>query len=280
MEEYLLKEVKGEYERWKKKIGDRDDYVSVNTVGIQEVMRAHFLLADYFYYIKKEIGGIGPKNLDLLHSALYRQFSGFGGVSYCVDKFEIISTLFYGLIKNHAFHDANKRTAFLVSIYHLQKIGRWPSEKSKKFEQLTVDVADNNLGRHKLFSKFKKKYENPEVKFIADFFKRKTREIDNRYYSVTYQQLNTILNSHGFKLVNPHKNYIDVCRLDNEKKVAQVGFPGWKTQVGKGAICTIRTATNLTPMNGYDSMSFFKGVTPLDVLIDKFKGPLIRLANK
>lgn len=280
MEEYLLDDVRKEYERWLKLIGDEDKYSSRTTIGLHEVLRAHFLVADYFYYIEKEIGGIGPKNLDLLHSALYRQHSGFGGISYYQDNFEIISTLFYGLIKNHAFHDANKRTAFLVAIYHLQKIGRWPNEKYKKFEQLTIDIADNKLGRHKTFTRFKKKYEDPEIKFIADFLRRKTREIDKRYYAITYQQLNTILNQHGFTLENPHKNYIDICRQDNGKKIAQIGFPGWKSQVGKGAINTTRAATKLTPENGYDSMTFYKGLIPLDSLIDEFRGPLIRLAKR
>lgn len=280
MEEYLLDVVRKEYERWDKLVGNEDQYVSRTTIGIHEALKAHFLVADYFYYIGKEIGGIGPKNLDLLHSALYRQFSGFGSTSYYIDQFEVVSTLFYGLVKNHAFHDANKRTAFLVAIFHLQKIGRWPSEKYKKFEQLTVDIADNKLDRHNGYSKFKKKYENPEVKFIANFFRRKTREIDKRYYAITYQQLNTILNQHGFTLDSPHKNYINICRVDDGKTIAQIGFPGWKSQVGQGAINTIRKETRLTPENGFDSMIFYKGVSPLDSMIDEFRGPLIRLAKR
>src|SRR3546814_12154590 len=54
-------------------------------------------------------------------------------------------SLMYGLIKNHPFHDANKRTAFLCAILHLQKIGRTPTIDQKSFEDFTVNVAEGNL---------------------------------------------------------------------------------------------------------------------------------------
>lgn len=106
---------------------------------------AHFLLADYFCKTGEGIGGLGPKDIDLLHSALSRQFVQFGGRPKWSDGIDICATLMFGLIKNHPFHDANKRTAFLTSILHLQKIGRTPTVSHIDYEDFTVAIADNNL---------------------------------------------------------------------------------------------------------------------------------------
>jgi len=175
--EYLASPIKKEYDRWMAQLGEKDPYTGANSIGIHDVLRAHFLVADYFYNEDEGIGGVGPKSLDMLHSALYRQFISFGGIVKWTNKFDICATLFYGLIKNHPFHDANKRTAFLACLYHLQKIGRCANAPQKEFENLTVDIAENQLLK---FSRFKRlikgKTENPEILFISDFFKRKTRD--------------------------------------------------------------------------------------------------------
>lgn len=292
--EFLAPPIRKEYERWVAQIDPVDPYSGANTIGLIDVLKAHFLVADYFYQEEEGIGGIGPKNLDLLHSALYRQFIGFGGVTKWTYKFDICATLFYGLIKNHAFHDANKRTAFLVCLYHLQKIGRCANAPQKEFENLTVEIAENQLTKHSRYKGFiKSRKENPEVLFISDFLKRKTRDIDKRFYAVTYQQLNTILSGHGFSLSNPHGNCIDILRFEEkrklfgfgekfrtEQKIGQVGFPGWKSKVGKGAINTVRKVTGLLPQKGYDSQTFFKGADTMQALVDEYSGPLQRLADK
>lgn len=292
--EHLASPIKKEYERWVAQIDTVDPYSGSNTIDLHDVLRAHFLVADYFYQEEEGIGGIGPKSLDLLHSALYRQFIGFGGVTKWTYKFDVCATLFYGLIKNHAFHDANKRTAFLVCLYHLQKIGRCVAAPQREFESLTVEIAENQLTKHQRYkSLIKGGKETPEILFISDFLKRKTRDIDKRFYSVTYQQLNTILNGHGFSLSNPHGNCIDIVRLEEkrkflgfggkiitEKRIGQVGFPGWKSQVGQGAINTVRKITGLLPQKGYDSQTFFKGADTMQALVDEYSGPLQRLADR
>ena len=281
-----------EYLRWRKELGEVDQYTGNLTIGIVDVLKAHFMLIDYFYEIQEGIGGIGPKSIDLLHSALSRQFVGYGTVSKWQTIYEISATLFFGIIKNHPFHDANKRTAFLTSLYYLQTHNRQPNVPQKEFEDLTVHVANNSLKRYKRFNNFSEE-EDCEVKFIADFFKRKTRQIDKRFYVVTYRQLNTILGRYGCELANPQGNHIDiVCtskrrkylgfgpEIEEQHRVGQIGFPSWKTQVGKGAIKTVRQVTGLTHEKGVDSKSFFHGYEPLDALVDEYRGPLRRLADK
>src|SRR5262245_60894950 len=120
--EDLCPEVLAEYERWRAQLGSDDPYAGRDTLGIHDVLREHFLIQDFFYREGQGMGGIGPKSLNLLHSAVSRQCIG-----KWTDKFDICATLLYGLVKNHPFHDANKRTAFLCALLHLYRQGRVPA---------------------------------------------------------------------------------------------------------------------------------------------------------
>ena len=166
--------------------------------------------------------------------------------------------------------------------------------KQKEFEDFVVEVADDQLERYARYREARSTVHDPEVQFIADFLKRNTREVDHRNYTVTFQELNQILKPYGCELSNPKGNYIDVIRIEHRPKyfglvgpkvrseswLAQIGFPGWKKQVTKNALRTVREKTGLTAENGFDSKTFFQGADPLHALIDTYAEPLRRLANR
>lgn len=287
----LLPDIQEEYERWLALVGDGGGHGAEKVVGIRDVLWAHFLLIDYFTREGEGYGGVGPRDLGLLHSALDRQFVGYGHRRKWESNLAKCATLFYGLIMNHPFHDCNKRTAFLVLLYHLDLLGRTPDAKQREYETLAVRTSDHRLKEYPAFNRFHKK-RDADVLFIADFLRKKTRKVDKRYYVVTYNDLQTILGQFDCRLANPHDNHIDVEKLvetkrllgirraREHKRVAQIGFPGWTKQVGRGAIKTVRSKTGLTPENGYDSKVFFHGISPVPVLIDKYRGVLKRLADR
>ncbi len=292
--DFLHQDIEREYQRWVELVGPDDPYATGSTIGLHEVLRAHFLIVDFFVEQDYGVGGIGPKSVDLLHSSIYRQFVSFGGKDKWSGMYEKCATLLFGLVKDHPFHDANKRTAFLVTLFQLNRLNRTPRVSQREFEDFIVEVADNRLARYARFRDLAKEEEDAEVLFIADFLKRNTREIDKRSYTVTYHELSRILKRYGFELVNQNKNFIDVVRVEHKPKylgvvgpkvrkeyhLAQVGFPGWKKQVGKGALKTVREATGLTAQRGYDSKTFFQGADPLHRLIDMYSEPLRRLADR
>src|SRR5690349_4043586 len=120
--EFLHESVHGEYVRWTKLVGNNDPYESQRTIGLQDVIRAHFLIIDFFLEKDYGVGGVGPRSLDLLHSAIYRQFISYGGREKWPGDLDKCATLLFGLVKDHPFHDANKRTALLVALYQLSKL--------------------------------------------------------------------------------------------------------------------------------------------------------------
>ncbi|MDX1454047.1 MAG: type II toxin-antitoxin system death-on-curing family toxin [Gammaproteobacteria bacterium] len=255
-----------------------------------DVLRAHFLIVDHFYSEGRGIGGVGPRDPNLLHSAVYRQFVSFDGNDKWKDPFERCATLVYGLVKDHPFHDANKRTGLLVLLYFLARINRSPTIKQRPLENFVVDIAENNLKKRRVKKSSGRRSNDPEIIWIADFIRKNSRKRDNRYYTITYQELDQRLRDYGFCLDNPHKNFIDVCKIKSKRKfgfgpkdtslqkIAQIGFPGWKRQVGKGAISTVRREAKLTTEHGVDSESFFHGADPIYSLIDQYHAPLKRLA--
>jgi death-on-curing protein len=170
---------------------------------------------------------------------------------------------------NHPFHDANKRTAFLCSLYLLERGNRTPSIPHRQFEDFLVEVADHQLGKYARYKEYvKKEKSDPEVRFVSNFLRSNTRQMDRRYYTVTYWDLKRLLNKFDCDIDHPNGNYITIlatrtvsCGIFRGSKkelvkVAQIGFPGWGKQVGQGALHTVRKACDLTPEFGIDSQVF------------------------
>jgi len=300
--ELLSNELQEDYGRWEQQIGN-DVYVGQQTIGILDVLRAHYLIIDFFASEHGEgVGGVGPKSLNLLHSTMNRQFSGNEGKVKWSSNLEICSSLFWGLVKNHAFHDVNKRTAVLSLFFHLVKIGRYPTESHKIYEDLAINVAANNLDGYRDYSKFKNR-PDPEVLFIANFLNQNTRAMEKKEFKITYRQLDHILRKSALKdnflrnqkfgLSNPNKSQIDVVKITEEsvgllnrkkiwveKRISSIGFPGWTRLINVDAVKQIRKLTGLTADNGYDSETFYHEADSLPYLMDEFQGLLQRLADK
>ena len=268
-QEYRNADIEAEHQRWSNLIGPADPYLGRTTIGIHEVLRAHFLLLDFFSQIGEGVGGIGPRDIHLLHSALSRQFVQFRGELKWTQRIEVCATLLFGLIKNHPFHDANKRTAFLTSILHLQKVGRTPKISGADYENFIVDISKRE-GRSST--------DDINIRIISDFLKRNTRKIDLRSKIVTYNQLNTLLSHYGYELENPKGNHINVIDIDSSKRVARIGFHGWTKQVSRKDIDDVRSAIEMDARHGFDSQSFFNGLADPLSLIENYREPLERLA--
>ncbi len=284
---FINKKLEQEYNYWINKIPTLQFNASYTFIDPKEVLLAHFLICDYFIEHGENIGGIGPRDINLLISAVSRQFTSFFGKEKWTNELERCATLFFGLIKNHPFHDGNKRTALLSTLYFLSKINRVPKVKHKELEELTISVAENNLNHYIQFKKFQRD-NDPEILFIAHFFRKKTRKVNKIKYLMTFHELNIKLKNYNYKLDYPEKNYIYVIKLEkklfskkiDEKKILKIGFPGWKKEVDKKTIHKILKKTGITYHNGFDSETFFHEKEPLQSLIPVYHGLLMRLRDK
>lgn len=238
-------------------------------LNCEDVLDAHYLICDHFLRLGEGIAGFGPKDFGLLSSAVSRQLASAGGSFVYDDFWDIASSLIFGLINDHPFHDGNKRTAFLSSVFFMMEHGFTPAVDISAVEDFTVEIADYKRahGRHM------------EVSEIAPRFKTMFRRQDNRMsYIVTFNELQGLLKTHGCSIGNPSGNFINV--YVGEQWVSQIGFPGWSKEVSRNAISTVRKSTGLLPENGVDAQVFFKGADPLSILIGEYEEPLKRLAYR
>lgn len=266
----------------------------VNVINYTDVLKGYYFLVDYFQNLitaEKFLAGLRDHNL--LASALSRQVVGFGGKQKWTNPLDVAATLFYGLAKDHAFHDGNKRIALLMLIKALLNAGRVANCNPKEFEQLTVAVAANNLSeKYGVIYKQFRKDPDPEVKFISDFIRRKTRKLETQFRAITYRELRSVLQKHGCDIAEPYHNSISVFQNRETRtwlglkkkteriKVGTVGFPSWTKQLSEKDMKHVRSITGLTKEKGIDSIVFYNGGEPIYKLIEDFEKPLLRLKDK
>lgn len=292
---FMNTDIEKEFIRWSIVITEDGATFPNSVIQPIDVLRAHFSIVDFFMASPDDnnaVGGIGPKDTGLLISAVSRQETMYDGIEKWKDHFSKLASLIFGLIKNHPFHDCNKRTALLVLLLYLHRISYTPSEKQKEYEQLMLNIARNTFSRY--VNKIHSLHQDDSVIFgIAHFLKQGTRRIDKKEYRITYNELNAILNSFGFGLDNPKGNSIDIMRYEEKRKhllsserikvaqrVGHIGFHGWTREVSNSDQKKARKFAGLTHNKGYDSQVFYKGVEPFQALIDEYRSPLRRLAEE
>ncbi len=197
---------------------------------------------------------------------------------------------------NHPFYDANKRTAYLSTVYYLYRSGYILEVTEKQLEDLTVQVAEKQLKKYPRYRDLLKKSQDPEVEYLAYYFKKNSRLADRNQYLVTYRELDKLLQKYDAHLANPNNNMIDVMQwqevevrhgwLSKPKKtkelrrVFRLGFPGWNKQVKQGRLKHVRDQLKLSAKDGVDSQSFFNGLDDMKVLMQTYEGALTRLADR
>lgn len=285
--EYLPKELREAFEYEKKNCKELD--LDRNLVNVSDVLKAHYILADYF--TDTSAGGmsekmlVGVRSYDLLASALGRQSVEFRGKRKYTNKLDICATLFFGLVKDHAFHDGNKRTALLILLYQLQQYGYFPQQKFHEFENLVVSIADNRLpvAYKKVWKKFDK-MEDPEVKTISYILKRLVVKKNNSFHmNITTKEFCKMLENTGveWNLEGQKIKFVRYVRgfLKSKKLTYTINFYGWTRPV---QVKMARdTANALSLSDEYPSFaSWADGDSNIYRTICDFEMPLRRLKDK
>lgn len=124
----------------------------------EQVVALHQIQIDQF-------GGIhGVKDEGLLLSALGQPESGYGDQYFHKDLYEMAAAYLFHLVKNHAFHDGNKRIAALTSAVFIQVNGLILTADENEFEKLVLNAAQSLATKEQ----------------IADFFRRNTELTSDR----------------------------------------------------------------------------------------------------
>lgn len=275
-----------------------------------DVLAAHYVMGAIFTDDGEPVAQVGLKDHTVLESAIARQYAGFGGKLKWETQEACAATLFYGLVKNHPFHDGNKRTAVLALLMLMRRINRLPEvrdgNKGESLDLLAVCTANGQMAdlgkryRGKGHGRTKAPRLGPDetVSMIATFINRNWRKADLQERLITYRQLASVLRDHGYEMVNPKNNKINIVAVNQRKRRRKfliwstyveeehvleltISFPGWSREVSKKDMRKLRQRLNLSwQSGGVDSTEFYEGVDSLVGVIGRYYEPLQKLATK
>jgi death-on-curing family protein len=280
----------------------------IQTLSEEEVFNIHAALVTHFAQLGDPIEPSGIRSLALLQSAVSRQHTGIGGTLKYPEARDNAATLLYGICMDHAFHNGNKRTAFVSALVHLDRNGYIPDQVSHgEFYNMIVSLADHRLvsgvsaprgGKPKWTSPrpLSRLSADKEVSAVGEWLKRRTRRVDKQEHPLTFRQLRRILLRFGCRFGEPRGNFVDVYRDEEvsstgflglgtpkkkirQSKVTQVSYPGEGTLVPVSTIKMVRKQCQLVAEHGVDSRAFYDEEATVDYFLNQYRSLLKRLAK-
>ena|SRR5690606_24247698 len=104
--------------------------------------KEEFIAAHYFIMRRmNDAEQAGVKNHSLLESAIHRPQQSVSGKDAYPTLFDEAAALLKSLVKNHCFHNGNKRTAYLVTKSFLMINGYHLRMERKFAVEFIVDIA-------------------------------------------------------------------------------------------------------------------------------------------
>lgn len=263
------------------------------------IVELHKLLSENYKIFKgmEPISPSGVKNNHLLESAVFRQKTGSGNFYKYDDYFLNCATLAYGVTKNHAFHNGNKRTGLLSMIKHLYVNGYVlrPEMKQKELYKLLLSIVENKLLIHskKFYNSYKDNNLNEwsddqNIEYIA--FWLRSNSIKKQFYIGNDLKIKDFKKILEFKNIEYKETGKDIILTKYEK----TGFLGLKKKpvirkkyhigktklrIKKFILEKFRKDFHLTKSDGFDNVSFYYEDNFLEEEIIKYKSIIYRLSK-
>lgn len=277
---------------------DKNQRIAVLEKG--EIIKLHKILSEN-YHLLPEMEPVSPpgiKNETLLDSAIHRQLTGSGEYYKYNDIYLNCATLVFGIVKNHSFHNGNKRMGFLTMVKHLYCNGNVlrPNISHDEIFLLLRDLAGNTLPTHarkynpKYLKRIRKKQEwSPEivVDYVAFWLRHNTVSKVQKIKSKTINinELKNILNKKNlfvefdgkFLKISKEKNFIQ--NLFGHKSQTKTYTIKDNKEVSFGIIETIRKDFELAHIDGVDNVTFYDTENFINDEIRQYKRIIYRLAK-
>ena len=276
----------------------------ISTLTTECVTHLHNLLSKNYHLIDgmDAVEPPGIKNIDMLESAVYRQHTGSSGWYKYDTVFKNCATLVFAITKNHAFHNGNKRVAFLAMIKHLFENGYVlsPSTRHDHIYQLLIALADDKIPSFfwqtdkKLFRQNKPKGEWKDedvINILAQWLRQNSQykngvvkvNIRTNHFKEMLEKKGIFLETNGtwVTLYQVKKKTILGIPIDkieryNEKKY---GIGSSISDIGIKVINQIRKDYLLTERDGFDNNAFYDGDEFIDQELITYKKIIYKLSK-
>lgn len=274
----------------------------------QSIIELHEVLSNNIHLLEEmdPVEPRGVKNFGMLESAVSRQTTGSGSYYKYPNACSNAATLVYGIIKNHAFHNGNKRAGLLALIKHLYINGYVlsPSLDSEELYEILVAIADSKIPE--FYAKYIKKYGfirtkeekktnewdlETQLRFLAFWIKRnsKPKELTNKgeikisTLKKVLDNKNIEMNQNGSNLevyINEDNKFLGFIKIGTKtimKKNYSLGNS--RTTIGKTTLNVLRNDFKLNKINGIDDTFFYDEEAFLDSEIKTYKKIIYQLSK-
>lgn len=273
--------------------------LNINTLSTENVLDVHNELVKEFADSSDPIFPPGVKSMELLESAVSRQYTSIDGHYKYPDPISNAATLTYGICNDHAFHNGNKRTALVSMLVHLDKNRfTFTTVTQDEFFNMILGVATHQIvhtGRNKKStSKDSKPHPDEEVEALTRWIKEKAIPIRRGDKQITYRDLRKILKRFNCELDNPKGNSIDIIcirklkqrkgftteTIEVRKKVWNITYRGENAIVPINVIKDVRNVCKLREEDGITSETFYSEGDIINSFINIHRTLLRKLANR
>ena len=244
-------------------------------ISPNEISDIHWCLVKDYLRTKDPIDPPGVRSHALLESAAHRPRTSLG----FTDKYPTVAmaaaALLHSIVLDHAFHNGNKRTAFVSMLALLDKNGWILTGDQDDIYDFLLEIAD-----HKLNDKSKTPILNAdkETLIIAGWLQNHIRRVTVKEQTLQFRQLRVILNTYGCTLNTAlgRGNRVNITR---GKYKTQIHYRDEGSDVDKNSVHKVRKDLGLDEANGYDSDIFYNCGAKIPEYINKYRKVLDRLAK-
>ncbi|MEU7698594.1 type II toxin-antitoxin system death-on-curing family toxin [Streptomyces sp. NPDC039028] len=223
-----------------------------------------------------DFGGHSPIDPNKLASAVERQNTGMTDVNGVFRQkyerpHEKVATLFYGIAKNHAFENGNKRTALVCGLVSLERNGfdLCNTSEEELYEMATTVVAGTFP-----INKNDTRDADSEVRALGSWFRSRIRKQSFGDHVMSFRELRKILVAHDCEFDSPEKNFIKIRR---GSLAVRTGYPKENFDVDVAEIKKIRRQLDLHDLAS--SRDFYDFDNAVDNFVDEYRYLLQRLAD-
>jgi death-on-curing protein len=212
----------------------------------------HEFLVDYFENDEDPISPPGIKSQALFESACARPFQTAGGNDVYQDEFDKASALFHGIISNHCFHNGNKRTALLSTLYFLGEHNFWIEKcDDEEMYEFTRQVAAHEICEDR----------KDEISIIKAWLNKNSRRVVKGEKRLSFNDLREVLSRFDYELIEDGTMAYIFKNGQEIEKILKKGKQGLE-EYDQAYISELRKRLELTVDYGIDSARFYgqKGI--------------------
>ena len=252
----------------------------------KDVLGIHNALADDFRDADDPIEPAGPRNPNILASAISRPQTSLGDTLKYPTVEMAGAALFHSLVHNHPFHNGNKRTALVSLLVFLDENGLLLTCDENLVFRTVLQIA-----QHSFVDGPRQELPDREVLALARWIKEHSRLIEKGDRAITWRKLQQILARYGCRFQvsgsnvtirrTVHRRYKFLPFFSKTRDLqTHTHFSAGGRDITQHAVSKIRRDLQLDDDNGIDSKAFYddEEISTSD-FIARYRKTLRRLAR-